>query len=224
MRLAKLENYSNATSIEHRQIRDFPTAKAYTMIISEKDKIKVVKKIEQIARSSMEYKQYIEYLRKYIDMTKCSFFNNISNKDSKRVSIEIHHEPFTLFDIAHIILEKWIATGQEINPTLIAEEMMKLHYQNKVGLIPLSITVHQLVHTGKLFVPLQCLYGDFVSFFEEYEPYVPQDLKDILEIKLKMSKDVENEQDLSILERKYTYLEVDGFNLPQQLDEIVTKY
>lgn len=222
MRLPKVENYKNDQLIERRKIQEVPPIERNIVLMSEKDKIKLIKTIERIVRSSQEYKQYIAFLRKEVDMTMCSFFTNISNKDSRKVSIEIHHEPFTLFDIAQIVLEKWIAENKKINPILIAEEVMKLHYQNKVGLIPLSITVHELVHSGKLFIPLQNVYGDFISFFEEYEPYISNDLKDILQIKLKMSKELEN-LDMSILEKKYVYLEIDGMTFPQPLEEIIEK-
>lgn len=222
MRLPKVENYKNDQLIERRKIQEIPPIERNIVLMSEKDKIKLIKTIERIVRSSQEYKQYISFLRKEVDMTMCSFFTNISNKDSRKVSIEIHHEPFTLFDIAQIVLEKWIAENKKINPILIAEEVMKLHYQNKVGLIPLSITVHELVHSGKLFIPLQNVYGDFISFFEEYEPYISNDLKDILQIKLKMSKELEN-LDMSILEKKYVYLEIDGMTFPQPLEEIIEK-
>jgi len=221
MRVPKLENYTNASLIETRKILEVPPIKRNVIVMTDKDKVKLIKTIERIVRSSMEYKQYIAYLRKEIDMTMCSFFTNITNKESRKVSIEIHHEPFTLFDITQIVLEKWLAESKEINPILIAEEVMKLHYQNKVGLIPISVTVHELVHSGKIFIPLQNVYGDYIAFLEEYEPYISNDLKEILEIKLKMSKDVQNQQDLSILEKKYVYLEVDGMSFPQPLDEIV---
>lgn len=222
MRLPKVENYKNDQLIERRKIQEIPPIERNIVLMSEKDKIKLIKTIERIVRSSQEYKQYIAFLRKEVDMTMCSFFTNISNKGSRKVSIEIHHEPFTLFDITQIVLEKWIAENKKINPILIAEEVMKLHYQNKVGLIPLSITVHELVHSGKLFIPLQNVYGDFISFFEEYEPYISNDLKDILQIKLKMSKELEN-LDMSILEKKYVYLEIDGMTFPQPLEEIIEK-
>lgn len=222
MRLPKIENYKNDQMIVRHKIQELPPIERNIVLMSEKDKIKIIKTIERIVRSSQEYKHFIAFLRKEVDMTMCSFFNNISNKDSKKVSIEIHHEPFTLFDITQIVLEKWIAEGKKINPILIAEEVMKLHYQNKVGLIPLSITVHELVHSGKLFIPLQNVYGDFISFFEEYEPYISNDLKDILQIKLKMSKELEN-LDMSILEKKYVYLEIDGMTFPQPLEEIIEK-
>lgn len=218
MRIANVENYNNKSLIEKRKIIHIPRVDRHIMMMTDKDKIKFIKTVERIVRSSMEYKQYIAYLRTEIDMTMCSFFTRISNKDSKRVSIEIHHEPFTLFDITQIVLERWLQEGLDINPLLISEEIMKLHYQNKVGLIPVSVTVHQLVHNGKIFIPLQNVYGKYIEFLEEYEPYISEDLMHTLQQKLNMSRDVAN-QDLSILEKKYIYLEVDGMEFPQLLDE-----
>jgi hypothetical protein len=151
-------------------------------------------------------------------MTSCSFFSNISNKNNTSIGIEIHHEPFTLFDITQIIVEKFIDQDMEINPLLISDEVMKLHYRDMVGLIPLSTTVHQLVHDSKLFIPLQNVYGDYVKFLKEYAEYIPSEINNMLEIKLKLSKDI-NSADTSILEKKYVYLNVEGFTFPQ----IITK-
>jgi hypothetical protein len=222
MRIPKVETYKNDSVIEVKNLGSIPTINRYTILMTDTDKVKYIKKLEQVIRSSQEYKDYVAYLKEYIDMTRCSFFNGINNKGKGKVSIEIHHEPFTLFDLTQIVLVKWLQTDIKINAFKIAEEVMKLHYQNKVGLIPLSITVHDLVHSGRLFVPLQNVRGQFIDFLEEYDEYIPYETKDKLEIKLKMSKEIEN-QDLSILEKKYTYLTVDGFILPETLDEIVTK-
>jgi len=219
MRMPKVvDNYENNNKIEYVKINELPTSTRNVIIMNEKDKIKLIKTIERIIRSSMEYKQYVQYLRDEIDMTLCSFFNNINNKDTKRVSIEIHHEPFTLFDLTQIILDKWINEEKDINPLLIAEEVTLLHYRNTVGLIPLCVTVHELVHNGKLFIPLQNLFGNFVSFIEEYEKFISKDLLSLLEAKFKISKEL-IEPDMSILEKKYIYLEIKGFTFPQIIDE-----
>jgi len=220
MRVPKIENYNNRNLIELKKIKEVPKLTRNVILMNDKDKIKLIKTIEKIIRGSQEYKQYVQYLRDEIDMTLCSFFNKISNKESKRISIEIHHEPFTLFDLTQIVLEKWIANEEDVNPIMIAEEVMRIHYRGQVGLIPLSITVHELVHNGKIFIPLQNVYGDFISFLEEYDPYIPNDLKDILEVKLKMSKEIQA-LDMTLLEKKFIYLEVDGMTFPQPINDLV---
>lgn len=218
MRLPNIENYENNKLITVMDIAKVnPVEKVYCLM-NDKDKIKLIKTVEGIVRRSTEYKQYIKFLKDEIDMRCCSYFQNINNKEGKRISIEIHHEPFTLFDITQIVVEKTIYNDEEINPLLIAEEVMRLHYRDMVGLIPVSITVHQLIHDGKLFVPLQNVYGDYTKFIQEYAECIPTDIHNMLEMKLKISKDIDS-VDNSILEKKYVYLDVDGFSLPQ----IITK-
>ena len=78
-----------------------------------------------------------------------------------------------------------------------------------------NLTVHELVHEGKVLIPLQVVYGNYIKFLEEYDEYISQDLKNILEAKLIMSKEV---VDNSILEKKYVYVDVDGMTLPQILE------
>lgn len=218
MRLPNTKNvisYDNTKKIQSIKLDGKDPIKKNINVMTDKDKVKAIKSVERLVRSSLEYKAYIKYLKDYVDMTRCSFFNGVSNKDTnKRISIEIHHEPFTLFDITQIIMEKQMDETGEINYFSIAEEIMKVHYQGKVGLIPLSVTVHDLVHVGDIFIPLQCPRGDFIGFLEEYDQYICMDIKETLQTKLKLSKQV---QDLSLLETKYTYLEVDGFKLPQIL-------
>lgn len=218
MRIPKIENYKNDKKVVTRKISDIITNKRQIVIKSDKDKVKFIKSVEKVVRGSFEYKEYIGYLKQYVDMTKCSFFTAISNKESRKVSIEIHHEPFTLFDICQIVVEKWVQNEWQLNPILIADEVLRLHYRNMVGLIPVSVTVHQLIHDGKLLVPLQNVRGGFVPFFDEYEPYINDELKDLLQTKLNMSQDIAN-HDTTILATKFVYLEVDGMTFPQPIAE-----
>lgn len=217
MRLPTIENYEISNVIKILDIpKVSPVEKTYCLM-NDKDKIMLIKTVERIVRGSMEYKQYIQFLKSEINMTECSFFNNVSNANNN-VSIEIHHEPFTLFDISQIVLEKYIHEDIEINPLMIADEVMRLHYRDMVGLIPLSVTVHQLVHDGKLFIPLQNVYGNYISFLQEYGEYIPVELNNMLEMKLKLSKDVDS-VDNSILEKQFVYLNVDGFSFPQFIQQ-----
>lgn len=217
MRVPKIENYSTENKFVVKNIKNVPTITRDYVLLNDKDKVKFIKMIERIVRSSLEYKQYIRFLKDEIDMTECSFFNNVSNKNGSKVSIEIHHEPFTLFDIVQIVTEKYIRTGTELNPLDIAEEVMILHYKNHVGLIPLSITVHQLVHDGKLFIPLQNVFGKYTKFIEEYRSIIETlDVNNILRTKFEMSKDL-TINDMTLLETKYVYLDIDGFSFPQMV-------
>lgn len=204
----QIESYKNDRLIEEVDITNLPDVEMIYNIVSEKDKIKTVKTCERMIRSSLEYKDYIKFLKDYIDMTKCSFFGNSKMDRYSKFKVEIHHSPFTLYDITMTILIKHLDYYGQINLFEVCEEVMKLHYQCKVGLIPLSTTVHKLVHEGMLFIPVQNVRGDWLSFYKEYEPFMPQDMKDKLKSIVKFSKEC---QDYSLLETKYTYVDVDGF-------------
>ena len=221
MRINRPDVFDNSNLINVMKLKDLPKEYRFPTILTDKDKIKNIKKIEMVVRSSLEYKDYIKYLREYANMHKCHFFKDVEKESNKKISIEVHHEPFTLYDITQIVLEKWIDEEREINHFGIAEEVMRLHYKNMVGLIPLSVTVHQLVHDGKVFIPVQDVYGKgFVDFVIEYDEYINPDLRRILNEKIDISRDIAVEQDLSILERKYVYIEVDGMKVPA-LEEFV---
>ena len=93
-----------------------------------------------------------------MDMNQCSFLQ-VSNNDAYKIKIEIHHYPFTLYDIVCIVYKKRVANYESLDVEMIAKEVTMLHYKLLVGLIPLSVTVHQLVHEGKLFIPVQNVLG-----------------------------------------------------------------
>lgn len=221
MRNQKIENYNNTSEIEVLHIGEIEKANSQVVLLSEKDKYKFIKNVEKLCRSSLEYKDYVKYLKDYIDMTTCSYFTNLSSINMKKLKIEIHHEPFSLFDITNIVVNKYIIENLGLNYEQISEEVMHLHYTKKIGLIPLSITVHELVHGGRLFIPIQAVRGDIIGFVKEYDAYIPEDQKELLKDKIIMSKQIQvnGKQDLSILGKKFLYIETDGMTFPQILEE-----
>ena len=190
-----------------------PEDMQYTPIINnEKDKSKFIKRCEKIIRSSQEYRDYINFLKEYVDMNRCAFFQNVSMEDTKRVKIEIHHEPFTLYDYVAVVVDRFLAEGLPLNDLLISDEVMELHYNNKVGLIPLSKTIHEIIHnSNKIVIPLNMVYGDYAGFLSssEYEslPYL-DDLYDKLEVKINETKNLTKES-FDALFKEFTYIEME---------------
>lgn len=195
-----------------------PQKLEYSVNISDlKNKQKFIKRVERLIRSSMEYKDYIRFLRENVDMDSCAFFqrvtsNTTNNLGNKRVKIEIHHEPLTLYDYVAVVLEKYIASGEEINAMYIAEDVMELHYKNQVGLIPLSKTIHQIVHnTQKVTIPIFMCYGAYTEFLKDYADYIDMvpNLREKIERKVKETKELTPES-FDALTKQFTYLEVEG--------------
>ena len=145
-------------------------------------------------------------------MNQCEFFQNFDGSQKPGL-IQIHHEPFDLFSITQIVMNRQEKELGYINELQVAEEVMRLHYRGLVGLIPLSVTAHELVHDGKLIVPLNCVYGKFVQFVKEYYDYIDDVLLVMLNEKIEQTKNLKAE-DMSILSVRYIYTDVDGYNLP----------
>lgn len=157
-------------------------------------KTKYIFSIEKLIRKSFEYSNYIRFLKEKMDLTKCKFLKNIDIKEIK-VSLEMHHYPFSLYDLTEIILDRRIKLDLPINDYLIAEDVMRLHYENKVGLVPLTVTVHELVHDGQLFIPTNFVYGNYNKFVEEYNDYISDLHKNYLNsIRLNTTKIMEGTQ------------------------------
>ena len=186
-----------------------------------KDRDKLVKRIEREIRASMEYRDYIQYLKQHVGLDSCIFFQNVTNSGKKkRISIELHHEPFTLYDYVNVVLQKFIDTGEEIDDLLIADEVLELHYANLVGLVPVSKTAHQMIHNSdKLLVPLNMCYGQYSQFLEKYDEYITDDMG----IYFKLEKKVDMTSNLTpesfdAIKKEFTYLDVEGFDDVEKME------
>lgn len=181
-----------------------------------RDQEKYIKNVEAVCRKSMEYKAYIQFLRQNLDMNQCTVLKNVISKSGKHYRIEIHHEPFTLFDIVQTVIQKRLDLRESISELKVADEVMGLHYDGKVGLIPLTVTMHELVHNGRIFIPLQYVYQDYSGFYQEYQQYIEDNpiLKDKIEAKVNLSMRTEDIVS-DALNVEFVCLDVDGFQFPE---------
>lgn len=185
---------------------------------SNKDRKKYIDMVKAYIRASMEYKSYIQFLKTHIDMDKCAVLKHLPTGNGKRYSIELHHDPFTLFEIINIVLARDESIGEPNNPYKLAEEVMELHYDDMVGLINLSTTMHELTEHGKIFIPLQYIYQRYDKFYDEFEDYMDDTMKAKIQLKVQMSlkcdKIISN-----CLDPEFVYMNVDGWDFPQVPEE-----
>lgn len=154
-----------------------------------KELSKYFKSIERICRNSRTYKKLINFLRENVDMNKCSYFKNVDNIDTYSLKIHIHHTPLTLYDIVTTVYNKRLLNHESLSEMMVAKEVMWLHYNLFVGLIPLSETVHGSVHNGQAFIPTTKVYGMYKTFVKLYEPYMDKELLKALSNMEEMSED-----------------------------------
>lgn len=202
---------------------DIPEVDSEVTLKTKAEIFTFVNEVKALCRKSLEYDDYTSYLRTNVGMDSCAFFNGISKKTNRKLKIEIHHAPLTLADIIRVVVKKAIATGEELNSLLIAEEVMELHYQNRVGLIPLSKTLHELAdNTDKLKIPIYMIYGNFREFIKAYEAYIEEedDIKEKIAQMIAWTKELKS-TDYDVLKEEYTYLKMDGFEIPIRTDNII---
>ena len=182
---------------------------------------KYIQTVEKCVRTSYEYRAMVQYLREYMDMNQCAFYENVNNTDSAKVHIEIHHEPLSLYDICLIVYNKRTAFNEPLDEEYVAKEVMFLHYNLLVGLIPLAETVHQLVHSQYLFVPTSAVLGKYKEFISRYEPYMIPEQIETLERIEEATNVYDNDDAKTLLSKNYIYIDMSGsYNLPKTEDII----
>lgn len=221
MQIATMERYDTPRYSIRTVERSVPMlVPRHPVVTNDKQRVRCIKQIEQKVRSCIEYGDLTKYLRTYMHMDECAFFPNFK-VGKKKGAVEIHHSPFDLFTIAGIVMRKFEAQNDYINQNLIADEIVELHYSGMIGLIPLAVTVHELVHDGKLTVPLNCVYGKFIQFTQEYYEWLDEPNDDtnliLLEENINLTKNLKPE-DMSILNVEYIYTHVEGMETPDLID------
>lgn len=189
---------------------------------NEKSYKRYILDIKADVRTSFEYSHFISYLKENLDMNKCSFFKNVSGANSRRIKIEVHHDPFTIEDIIRIVAKKRLDLGENTDVPMVAKEVAYLHYNLLVGLIPLSTTAHEMVGNGFLFVPTTKVFGRYKEFVKLYDDYIFPEQKDVLE-RIEQLTDVYDEREaMNLLERHLIYVDLSGdqYLLPSY-DEII---
>ena len=151
------------------------------------------------------------------DMNKCSFLKGVTNEETFDIKIEIHHYPFSLRDIVEIVIRKRTYYRESMELQMVTKEVMELHYKLLIGLIPLSETVHEIAHSGRLFIPVNKVLGRYNIFLEYYEQFCdPEQLETLRRIE-KYTEENSDILDTTILEQnKINYqIEDNRFLIPQ---------
>lgn len=223
----KIENTfsdNQASVVEFSELTYFD-AEQYDLY-DQKDYGKFIQDIERSVRMSYEYRSLINYLRETEGMNQCTFLTNVTNVDSTKVKIEIHHAPYSLFDIVSAVVKKRLHNNESIDIFDCAKEVMYLHYMGIVGLVPVSETVHELIHNGYIFVPLNVIRGNFRKFIDMYYDYISPDCLDALDNAEEMTKEylddisgVNNQvaQQQAIFNIHQTYVRIQNRNSSQSI-------
>jgi len=129
--------------------------------------------VERLIRQSKEYRTYIELLRtNVVELNHDNILSNITTADA---DLEFHHYPFTLYDIIEILMIHHITNKEKFTTFSIAKEVMALHYEHIIGLVPLTRTTHELAHSGNIFISCDQIFGKYEEFIKRYRDGISAD-------------------------------------------------
>ena len=137
------------------RIKTFPSAKEFEAFI---------KNVEKMVRFSLEYRLWTNYITEHLGNTHCA----ITKESMNECSIQIHHHPITLYNVVKGVLNKFLSTEQEFSSFDVSTKVIELHFQNKVGWIPLVSSLHEKYHAGFLNLPIELVGGDYKYILQSY--------------------------------------------------------
>ena len=124
-------------------------------------------------RTSRTYKNYKGYLMS-LGMNKCQILGNI---DENMADLEMHHNFLTIFDIALMITEHTIKTKGYISTFDLVMLLKQEHKENRIPLVMLTKTVHQLYHANEDFViPAQYCFGYWQELLIKYNKGITRNI------------------------------------------------
>ncbi len=203
------------STVNYIKVTDSIPAFQNNTIVTDSTDTKAIKAIERLIRGSLEYRNYFQYLKNNLDMRRCTYLPNLQT-GLYSMHIELHHTPFTLYDLTETVVIRHIQDHGSALEFDVASEVMELHYANVVGLIPLSPTVHELVHSESMDVNPNLVYGNWKDYAQRYRPYFSEASEE------KYSKaiafdGVDTTRIPEVLKVKYTLLQYEGIPLYKPL-------
>ena len=131
-----------------------------------------IKKLVTAMRRSPEYKRFIRFMKKTMKIDTCAFYNGFGG--DMGMIVEMHHHPFRMYEYTETICNKHMKLKGYISTKEVMLEVLELHYNQQVGLIPLSPTAHKLNHSENLYIhpELVLFWKGCQLFIDENKQYM----------------------------------------------------
>lgn len=153
-------------------------------------------------RGSRTYSHYKAYLMGH-GFNRCVFHPYIKNssEEDTMATLEMHHCMLTIYDVACMITEHFLNLGQLITEFDISELLRIEHSENRVPVVMLCKTCHQLYHNQYMYVDPTCVWGKWWELLERYKYGITRD------IAYKLMMYLNNAIDDMRLKKKHEYTE-----------------
>lgn len=156
-----------------------------TDIVEEKEMNKFIKACEGMIRHSIEYKLWTSYVKEALGLKVCSVTGEVNDE----TRVEIHHHPFTLYDITKGVILRYIASSKEFCSFDVALDVIQLHYQMYAPFCLLVSSIHEKYHNGFINIPMEIVKGDTKYFISTYGSFMDDETLSGFYNKLNINKE-----------------------------------
>lgn len=139
---------------------------------------KFIKSVEKMVRSSSEYREWKSYIIQVMEVNKCV----VTNESIDDCEIEIHHHIPSLYVLVKAVINKYLDEAKSFCTFDICTDIIELHFQNRIGFVPLIKSLHEKYHNDKLDIPSSLILGNYKWLMQNYR-FDTEDL-DLLHTKL----------------------------------------
>lgn len=149
-------------------------------------------------RHTRFYKDYKANLMN-LGLNHCSFLHNIN---SDMADLEMNHVILTIFDIALMISEHYLNTYGYVSTFHLVGALREEHKQNRVPIVMMCKTVHQVYHDDELFyVHPKQIFGRWVELIKTYYNGITPEIcnKLLFYIRMALKEPDSNDNELLIL-------------------------
>lgn len=147
-------------------------------------------------RHSRFYKAYKANLMA-LGLDHCSYLHNVN---SEMAELEMNHVILTIFDIALLISEHYLNTYGYVSTFHIVGGLREEHKQNRVPIVMMSKTVHQLYHNDELFyVHPNQIFGKWTELIRNYYNGITPEICTKLLYYIRLALREENSNDNELL-------------------------
>jgi hypothetical protein len=108
----------------------------------------------------------------------------ITHESIADVSIDVHHHLPSLFTMVSALVNRNLENNEKFCTFDICQEIMELHFQNKLGYVTLLKSMHEKFHNGKLDIPISFVKGDYRYFMKNYSRFLDDTDLETLEARL----------------------------------------
>jgi hypothetical protein len=156
-------NITQENIINYNEMNDRLESENYNLnlniveFIDDKERKAYIRSIKQLIRRTPEYKRWREFIIETLGFNKCFF----THESVDELTLEVHHHPIVMECIVDSIINQKLNNGNDFNSLMIMQEVMDLHYTNKVGYVVLIKSLHEKFHNGYLPIPMNFVQGNW---------------------------------------------------------------